>query len=123
MGRQSEIRIYNFSLRRFILPKGTVATVRLVRFAKVMVLIADVSTFCMFIVAWQITIFLRGGAGALLLSLVSTSKYIKVSYSTAGIDKMWRATSPSTHQHLLSSSCFGWRPHRIYSWFSRRKSS
>ena len=68
-------------------------SVRLVRFAKVMALIADVSTFfCIFlIVAWQITIFLREGSWrALPLSLVfNTSKYDQGEvYSTASIDKI-----------------------------------
>ena len=68
-------------------------SVRLVRFAKVMALIADVSTlFCIFlIVAWQTTIFLRDGSWrALPLSLVfSASNYDQGEvYSTASIDKI-----------------------------------
>ena len=68
-------------------------SVRLIRFAKLTVLIADVWTiFCAFlIVGWQIIIFLRGGNWwALPLSLVfNTSGHNQGDiYSTASIDKI-----------------------------------
>ena len=80
-------------------------SVRLVRFAKLMALIADVSTFfCVFlIVAWQITIFLRDGSWrALPLSLVfSTSKYDQGEvYSTASIDKIVASHIAEVHLQL-----------------------
>ena len=65
--------------------------VRLVRFAKLTVLIADVSTiFCAFlIVGWQITIFLRDGSWRVLpLSLVFSRHDQGEIYSTASIDKI-----------------------------------
>jgi len=72
---------------------GTVPSVRLVRFAKLTALIADVSTiFCAFlIVGWQITIFFRDGSWpALPLSLVFGKHEYNPSevYSTASINKL-----------------------------------
>jgi hypothetical protein len=68
-----------------------VPPVRLVRFAKLTVLIADVSTiFCAFlIVGWQITIFLRDGSWRVLpLSLVFGRHDQAEIYSTASIGKI-----------------------------------
>jgi hypothetical protein len=68
-----------------------VPSVRLVRFAKLTVLIADVSTiFCAFlIVGWQIAIFLRDGSWRVLsLSLVFSRHDQGEIYSTASIDKI-----------------------------------
>ena len=76
------------------MPKGApLPSVRLIRFAKLTVLIADVATlFCAFlIVGWQIIIFLRGGNWrALPLSLVfNTPEHNQGDiYSTASIDKI-----------------------------------
>ena len=68
-------------------------SVRLIRFAKLTILIADVSTiFCAFlIVGWQLIIFLRDGSWrALSLSLVFSGHEYNRSevYSTASIDKI-----------------------------------
>ena len=66
-------------------------SVRLIRFAKLTVLIADVATiFCAFlVVGWQIIIFLRGGNWrALPLSLVFNTPNNGDVYSTASINKI-----------------------------------
>ena len=81
-------------------------SVRLVRFVKLTVLIADVSTiFCVIlIVGWQITIFLGDGSWrALPLSLVfSTPKYNQNEvYSTASIDKIIASHSTNFADALL----------------------
>ena len=89
---ESGLRAYKaLSLGGSLCPKGVpLPSVRLIRFAKLTVLIADVSTlFCAFlIVGWQIIIFLRGGNWwALPLSLVFNTPKGDV-YSTASIDKI-----------------------------------
>ena len=81
-------------------------SVRLIRFAKLTVLIADVSTFfCAFlIVGWQIIIFLRGGNWwALPLSLVfNTSGHNQGDiYSTASIDNIVARHSTNFTDALL----------------------
>ena len=92
---ESGLRAYKaLSLGGSLCPKGVpLPSVRLIRFAKLTVLITDVSTlFCAFlIVGWQIIIFLRGGNWwALPLSLVfNTSEHNQGEiYSTASIDKI-----------------------------------
>ena len=80
--------------------------VRLVRFAKLTVLIADVSTiFCAFlIVGWQIIIFLRDGSWWVLpLSLVFSRHDQGEIYSTASIDKIV-ASQSNLHQCLPSAA-------------------
>ena len=89
---ESGLRAYKaLSIGGSLCPKGVpLPSVRLIRFAKLTVLIADVSTlFCAFlIVGWQIIIFLRGGNWwALPLSLVFNTPKGDV-YSTASINKI-----------------------------------
>ena len=108
LGRQSGLRAYKaLSLRGSLCPKGVpLPSVRLIRFAKLTVLIADASTiFCAFlIVGWQIIIFLRGGNWrALPLSLVfNTSEHNQGDiYSTASIDKIVARHSTNFTDALL----------------------
>jgi hypothetical protein len=83
-----------------------VPSVRLIRFAKLTVLIANVSTiFCAFLIlGWQITIFLRDGSWrALPLSLVfSRHEYNPGEvYSTASIDRIGASQSTIFANALL----------------------
>ena len=102
------LRAYKaLSIGGSLCPKGVpLPSVRLIRFAKLTVLIADVSTlFCAFlIVGWQIIIFLRGGNWwALPLSLVfNTSEHNQGDiYSTASIDKIVARHSTNFTDALL----------------------
>ena len=105
---ESGLRAYKaLSLGGSLCPKGVpLPSVRLIRFAKLTVLIADVSTiFCAFlIVGWQIIIFLRAGNWwALPLSLVfNMSEHNQGEiYSTASIDKIVARHSTNFTDALL----------------------
>lgn len=88
-----------------------VPSIRLVRFAKLTVLIADISTiFSAFLVGgWQIIIFLKDGSWrALPVSLVfKTSDYNQGEiYSTASIDKIVAGQSTIFTNTLLRLPIF-----------------